>query len=190
MTDNIKEFAGQLIDIMEDTIAEIHEDDTIIFIQGENDKIIRNSIYEQLDNPTCSKEQFLSTIIATMVTRCADNLTFTASELTNLHHKLKECTDNWSWFDTNQKLNLYNIFLDDAYIRDAQSIDTKRINDIDTIFNVPESHNDEWYDFLPKHYIGTILASDEKEAIEIAAEKHNIDWRTIYAESLILTERN
>ena len=86
--------------------------------------------------------------------------------------------------------HMYNVLMDETYIRDAQMIDTTNLTD-DELFNLdfsaPETE-DLCHDIEPRHLVATIAAESEDEAIDEAAKACRYDRRVLYAEEIVMPE--
>ena len=79
---------------------------------------------------------------------------------------------------------LFNVFMDPYYIRDAQMIDTSGLTD-DELQNLDFSSEETenlCHDIEPYAYIGTFLAESEDEAVQIAGKEKRYDPRVLFAE--------
>lgn len=82
--------------------------------------------------------------------------------------------------------NVYNVIVDESYIRDAQIIDTIGLSDEEFIaldFSSPMLDN-LCHDIEPRHLIATVFANSEEEAVASVADKYRYDRRVLYAEKI------
>ena len=79
---------------------------------------------------------------------------------------------------------LFNVFMDPYYIRDAQMIDTNGLTDeeLENLDFSSEETEDLCHDIEPYAYIGTFLAGSEDEAVQIAGREKRYDPRVLFAE--------
>lgn len=87
---------------------------------------------------------------------------------------------------------LYAVLIDEAYIRDAQLIDTSELSD-NEFANLDLGSVDVenlCRDIEPRHLVDIVKADNSDEAVQNAAKTHRCDARVLYAELIPRDENN